>query len=483
MSNLKSQAASGAVWAFVDRFSTMALQFVVNLVLARLLLPADFGAIGLIYIFLAVSQTLVDAGFASALIQQKNPTQTDYSTIFFWNLLLAVILYVALFFAAPIIAEFYKLPVLERIVRVIGLSLIINSLSIIQLNRLRKVLDFKKIAIINLSSYILAAAIGIILAYNGAGVWSLVVNTLANGLFIFITSWTLTRWTPSWVFSIESFKRLFSYGGFLLAANILQEICKNLQGIIIGRKFSATQMGLYSQAQKLDSVFSYSIPQVIIQVMFPVFASMQDNLEQLRSTALRIMGIIAYCIFPIMALLIIIAEPLISGLYGEIWLPSVPYFRILCVGGIFVCLQNVNYYVVASVGRSKALFYVSIYKWSFLIVALLVGMNFGMDGLLWGMVISSFNIFLTNAVLSSIHVRLKVGRQIMTLIPVLLITLCCFALTVAFGSFVSDSLPLIVLLFVAAYLLLSRLFRLKSASDTLDILSNLIKTKLNKTEK
>ena len=291
------KAASGAVWAAADRLGTMGIQFIVNLILARLLLPEDFGIIGMIAIFISVSQTLVDGGFTSALIQKKEPTQTDYSTIFYWNTGLSVTLYAILYFCAPLIANFYRNPLLGPVVRVIGLSLIINAVSAILLTRLRKSLSFRTIAATNIIAYVFSGIIAITLAYSGWGVWSLVVMQLASGIFIAAILTIITRWLPSLSFSKDSFKTLLSFGGYILAANLLQATCQNIQGMIIGRIFSATQTGLYSQAYKLDQVTSYSMPQIIVQVMYPVYSSIQDDKQRLISILSMNLRVISFIIF------------------------------------------------------------------------------------------------------------------------------------------------------------------------------------------
>ena len=354
--SLGNKATVGAVWATIDRFGSMALQFIVNLVLARLLVPADFGAIGMLAIFIAVSQTLIDGGFGSALIQKKEPTQTDYSTIFYWNITFSTFLYLVLFVSAPFIAQFFNMPILSPVLRIIGLNLIITSIVAIQQTRLRKILAFRSIAITNILSYLLAGSCAILYACHGGGIWALVMMQLLYGLFSIIIFWIITRWHPSCVFSKKTMSELFGFVGYILAANLLQNICQNIQGVIIGRKFSATDTGFYSQAYKLDQITSYSIPQIIVQVMYPVYSSIQNDRERLSAMILMNVRVIAYMIFPILILLIIIAPTLISLLYGDQWLPAVPLFRILCVGGIFVCLQNINFYGVAAVGRSKSLF-------------------------------------------------------------------------------------------------------------------------------
>lgn len=469
-SSIGNKAAKGAVWASVDRFGSMALQFVVNLILARLLLPADFGAIGMLTIFIAVSQVLIDGGFGSALIQKKNPSQTDFSTIFYWNLLFSFILYFILFLFAPFIGRFYSMPILSDVLRAIGLSLIFNSILAIQRTKLQKALAFKTIAITNISSYLLGASIAIIMAYKGFGVWSLVGMQLLYTVIYVLILWFITKWHPSFRFSIRSMKELFGFGGYIMASNILQTVCQNLQGIIIGKNFSASQMGYYSQAYKLDQITSYSIPQVIIQVMYPVYASIQDDRKRLIDMISMNIRVISFFIFPILALLILVAEPLILFLYGDKWLPSVPYFRILCVGGFFVCLQNINFYAVAAIGKSRALFYWSFYKWGFLLAALLIGMNFEMYGILWGMVLSNLNIYLVNALLVQRYLEFSFSNQIRLLLPIILLCVITFAIS---KMLIMCNIPIIISIFVFGILYIVISYKTKSYSDCISLLKRI----------
>lgn len=424
--SLGHKAITGTIWASIDRMSTMAIQFIINLILARLLMPEDFGYIGMLAIFISVSQTLIDGGFGSALIQKKEPSQTDYSTVFYWNLLFAIFLYSLLFLCAPFVASFFRLPLLCRILRILGVILIINAFVIVQNNRLRKQLAFRTIALVNISSYITAAIIAVWLAYKGMGVWSLVAMQLLCGIFQNCLLWSIVRWHPSLQFSVSSLESLFGFGGYLLAANILQVICQNLQGFIIGRRFSASQMGFYSQAKKLDDVSSYALPNIIVQIIFPVFSQFQNDKRKLQELLGMSVRMISFIIFPLMLLLILVAKPLIVSLYGEKWLPSVPYFQVLCIGGIFVCLQNINYYAVAAIGRSKTLFNWSFYKWGVLLMLLLIGSHWGMYGILWGMVLSSMNIYAVNAFLVRQFVGYAIKRQIRDLFPILAISVINF---------------------------------------------------------
>lgn len=419
MSEFGQKIVGGTIWVAVDRVGTILLQFVTNLVLTRLLMPEDFGCIGMLAIFMAVSQVFIDAGFGSALIQDQNVTQEDYSTIFYWNLLLSFFLYVILFCAAPLIAIYFNYPILCKVLRIFGLTLIINALTIVQNNRLRKELAFRPLAFINLSSYFIAAIIAGLLAYKGFGVWALVSLSLLRGIIQNILLWSIVRWRPAWIFSMASFRKLFNYGGYLFASNILQEICRNQQSVIIGRNFSATQVGLYVQAGKLSGVPVNTILGIIVQSMFPVYSKIQDDRQLFHDLHGRSMRLISYCSYFILFLLILVARPLIVFLYGDIWIEAIPYFQILCVGSFFTCLQNINYYAVAAVGRSRILFRWSIYKWSMLLLLLLVGSHWGMYGILWGKVISNFNIFMVNAFLTVKYVGYSMKKQLSDILPIL----------------------------------------------------------------
>lgn len=441
------------------------MQFGFNLVLARLLIPRDFGIIGMIEIFILVSQVLVDGGFASALIQKKEPTQTDYSTIFYWNIFISVVLYGVLFLCAPPIARFYNMPQLSEVLRVIGLILITNALSIIQTNRLRKQLALGRLACANLAAYGTGGALAVVAAYHGFGVWSLVILQLGYSSLLAVILWIITKWTPTLVFSRRSFRELFSFGGYLLAASILQEICKNIQTLVIGKRFSATTLGLYTQAQKLDKIFSYTVPNILVQVMYPVYASMQDDDRRLVDMLGLNTRMISYIIFPVMAMLILVAHPLVVFLWGEEWSQCAPYFQVMCVGGLSICLQNVNFFAVAAKGKSRTLFNWSLYKWSFLLASIFIGMYFGIYGILWGLVLSNFNIYIVNAALAARHTGYTLAIQARDILPVLSLTSLCMAAVWALRSAVPHHFILTVVIYVALYLALSYIFRLKIAGE------------------
>lgn len=468
--SLGHKMASGVIWATFDKFGNLGVQFIVNLVLARLLYPEEFGVVGILAIFIAVSNTLVEGGFGSALIQKKKPTQTDYSTILFWNIGISTLLYLLLFIVAPAIGRFFEMPVLCDVLRGIGLSLIFTGITSVQSNRLQKRLEFNTLAATNIISSVIAGCTAMVLAYCGWGVWSLVALQLMNPLARIVILYLVSGWLPSFRFSVKSLRSLFGFGGYLLVANLLQETCKNIQGFIIGKRFSATQMGYFSQAYKLDNITSYSIPQIIVQVMFPVYSSIQDDRERLASLLEMNVRVISFLVFPVLAILILTSTPLITLLYGAKWLPAAPYFRILCVGGMFVALQNVNFYAVASRGKSNVLFWWSFYKWGMLLILLLLGSLIGMDGIMWAMVVSNLNIYLVNAVLASHYVGLGLFRQLGIMFKVMLLCTSCLVICLGFIEWCGLSWWISSILFVGLYVSLSFGMRFRAISEVREVL-------------
>lgn len=436
--DLKRKAFSGILWSSVQKFGTMGISFVSNIVLARLLTPEDYGCIGMLMIFILVANTFIDGGFGSALIQKKEPTQEDYSTIFYWNLFLSIVLYVLLFLAAPLIARFYHLPLLSSVLRVQGFVLILNSLSIIQQNRLRKQLLFKKLSVVSIVSALLSLVITIYLAYVGWGVWALVAQQLLMSGFNAVLYWIVGKWKPSFVFSKQSFSELFGFGGFILLSNLINTFCNNMQGLIIGRFCSARALGLYTQSIKLVDVSSMSISSVIDQVSYPILSGFQNNRERLVSTLRNIITATAYISFPIISILILIAKPLIVLLYSEKWIESVPYFQILCIAGFVMCIQNINYYGVAALGKSKTLFAWTIIKRTLGLVSVVVGFVLNdFIGILWGFVISAFIVYLINASLSSYYTGYRLSQQIRDLLPIILLTAIVHIIVFAISNYSS----------------------------------------------
>ena len=464
--NLKHKTILGMVWSAVQRFGTMTLSFVSNLVLARLLTPEDFGAIGMLAIFIVLSSNFIDGGFGSALIQKTNPTQRDYSTIFYWNLSLAIILYVIIWFTAPFIASFYGMELLSGLLRLEALVLIINSLSIVQRVRLRKQLQFNKIAIVEVTSSFIAVIVAITSAYNGLGVWSIVVYQLVLSSCLTIGLWISHRWIPSFVFDVQSFKSLFKFGGFLLVSDLLNTFCDNIQGLIIGKRFSPAVMGYYSQAKKLEEMPTISLANIVSQVTFPVFSVLKDNKESLHAAHVKCVHATNFINIPLMALLIVIAKPLVVFLFTDKWLDSVPYFQILCVSGLAYCLQSINYQLYVAMGYSKSMFKWNLLKRGVGIGLILLGTFIGVKGILWGMVIGFWFTYIVNARLAGSVTGYTLGKQLYELIPIFSVSILSCAVAYALGRVVPChyflTMIIQVISFLIVYLSLSAIFKIQA---------------------
>lgn len=473
--NIIKKTTKGVIWAGIDRFGVVLLQFVVNLVLARMLTPDDFGLVGMILIFVAVSQTLIDGGLGSALIQKLNPSQEDYSTIFWWNIIFSVVLYSFIYIIAPYVAIFFHIPKLSLLLRVIGVIVIINAFSLVQRTKLRKLLSFKKIAITDIISYLCSALLTIYLAHNEYGVWSLVAMQIATSIISVLIFWSISKWYPSWEFSLYALKHLFSYGGYLLIASVMQDVCTHIQGVVIGRKFSAATTGLYTQAKKMDEVASMTIPSIFCQVLFPVFSEQQKDYDKLINTFKVNTQLIAFIIFPLMMLLIIIAKPIFLLLYGDQWIDAVPYFQVLCIGGFFSALYNLGYYVIAAIGKSKVLFYWGCYKWGMLILLLIIGASISMNAVLIAMVISNLNIYITNSLLVHHYIKYSLLLQIKDIMPTIICTLITGGILYLISIHTCIHWVVLSAIFIMLYLSICYLFKIRAILEFNRIINNLIK--------
>lgn len=401
-----SKVFIGVIWASIQRFGTMIISFVTNIVLARLLLPEDFGTIGMLLLFLAIANTFVDSGFGSALIQKKDATIVDSSTVFYINLLLSFGVYAILFISAPWIAKFYNVDILCPLLRVQGLILILNAFSIVQTAILRKRMDFSKLSISNLLGNLIGSVIGIGAAVMGYGVWSLVIRTLVVGFATTFMLWIIGKWKPLFTFSIQSFKELFSFGGFMLLSSVVYSISNNIQTLVIGKIFKPADLGVYTQARQLRNIATESVSSVISQVMYPEFANNQTDNKVLSHKLNLSVSLISFLAVGLMALCVVMAKPLILLLYGEKWANSIVLFQILCLAGCFTVLQDININIIAAIGKSKVLFYLNIIKLILFIVLLLIGAKlYGLIGLVFGNALYALIAYLAFSLLSTHYLK------------------------------------------------------------------------------
>ena len=474
--NLKHKAATGMVWTAVQRYSKLAISFISGIILARLLTPEDYGAIGMLAIFMSLAEVFIDAGFGSALIQKKNPTQTDYSTVFYFNIGMSVVLYAVLFFSAPAIAMFYRMPILCKVLRVQGLILFIYAFNIIQRNQIRKNLRFKKLSKITITSSIISLIVTVAMAYMGCGVWALVAQNFIAALVPCVFFWITSDWRPTWEYSWASFKELFGFGFYMFLTHIFTTFSQRITGLLVGRWYDPATMGYYSKASATSKYAHHGVSGVMIQTTYPLYASVQDDKERLANMVKRITSTLAYITVPLLGLLILIAKPMFVLFYSDRWLPCVPYFQILCIAGMVSCLQAVNLQTIAAIGKSKIFFVWAIVKQSVGIVLQVVGLIvWGMWGLLAGKVLSSWLSYFVNISLVSKHVGYKNFQQLKDLSPIFIVS----AIAILAGYFGSSLLGwgmypdgiVRAFIFLAVYLGWSLLFKPEAYTYTLSVLS------------
>lgn len=431
--NLKQKTFSIIIWSIFQKYSKILILLISEIVLARLLTPFDYGCIGLLAIFMLMAETFINGGFGAALIQKKNTTQEDYSTIFFWNLGMSIVLYTLLYFSAPLIARFYHIPLLSPVLRVQGIILFIYAFNIVQRSLLRKNLDFKVLSIVTIATSLISLIVTIWMAYNGYGVWSLVAQNMLTAVIPAIVFWFYVKWRPVFIFSWKSFKELFSFGFYMFLIEILAEIAKQIQGLLIGRFYNPTIMGYYSKAVSTDRVASVSLSSVMTQVTYPLYASIQDDKEALGRIIRRLTMTLAYATFPLMCVLMLCAKPIFLLLYTERWLPCVPYFQILCLSGLAFCLQSINIHSITAIGKSKIMFEWTVVKRLVGISSIILGWYlFGIYGLLAGMVFNSWFSYFVNIYLVSKYIGYKWWSQLYSLFPIFtasavsaIISFCC----------------------------------------------------------
>lgn len=480
-SNLRQKTASGLFWSFSDLIANQGIQFVIQVILARLLLPEDFGLIGMITIFISLSTTFIDSGFSQALIREQEAKQEDFSTVFFFNLAMACGLYVLLFFTAPIISDFFREPKLVDILRILSLVLIINSFGIIQRVMLVRRIDFKTQTKISIVASVLSGIVAVSLAYFGFGVWSLVIRTLSMQFLVAFLLSLSNKWKPSLVFSVHSFKRLFRFGSRLLASGLLNTVYMNIYYVIIGRFFSATELGYFTNGKKLEEVASHAVSTSLQRVSYPVLSSMQKDENRLRSGFSKIIRTSTYINFPIMVFLAAIAGPLIGLIFGEKWLPSIPYFQILCFAGMLYPLHAINLNILQVKGRSDLFLRLEIIKKAIttMIIVVVLLLRLGIIGLLWGSVLSSYVSYFINAFYSKRMISYSVKNQLSDILPSFLLSFVMGGIVYVVGVIMpgGDLVKLLVQVLVgfSTYIALSKLFKIAELKIVRELLLSFMK--------
>ncbi len=417
--SLKLKTARTLKWNTIDRISSQVIYALVGIVLANILSKEDFGLVGALAIFQAFAILFVDSGFGAALLQKKNPSNEDYSMVFWFNLGVSILVYLILFYGAPVIADLFNNDLrLIPLSKVMFLTFVINGLAIVQTNRLMKQMEVKMIAISNLIALIVSGVIGIWLAIAGYGAWAMVWQQVSLAAVKTLILWITGHWLPSLIFSISSFRSIWNVGFSVFSSSMLNTICLNIYNFAVGVKYGMVPLGLYTQAEKWSKMGSASISQILTSSFVPLLAKVQDSKEHFHRYVDRIIRFTAFILFPFMVGLAVAGTPLFHLLFGNKWDEAIPLFRILMIRGIFVVLISLYSNFLLSLGRSRHLFVAEGIKDVLLVVALLVTLPFAdLDTLVWGQLIATLLTWVATLFLTARSIRLGFWYFIKPMLP------------------------------------------------------------------
>lgn len=471
--SLKKKTVKGVAWTSLNQVLNMGLGFVIGVILARLLSPSDYGLLAMIAVFNAVAFAFLDSGFGNALIRKPNLTEDDNTTAFFFNLVAGVVLFGIIWVIAPWVSAFYDKPILTPLLRAEGSLLIVSSFKIVQNTQLTRALNFKAKMIIRVVSNILGGASGIISAYCGLGVWALVVMHVADAIISLILLWIISPWRPRGRWNKQSFNYLWGYGSKLLASGLLNTIYSNIYPIIIGKFYSAADLGQYSRAQGYASMPSTSLTGVIQQVTFPVLSQIQDDDQRLAGSYRRMLRFTVFIVFPIMIGMAALAHPLVISLVTDKWAQCVPYLQIICFSSMWYPVHAINLNLLQVKGRSDLFLRLEIIKKALITVVVFVCVPFGIIGICCGSVFTSLACLAINTYYTGKLINVGFVRQMMDMTPTLLASLAMGAVVYfAVMPFGNDVVKLAVgiPLGMVLYLAIAKVFRMPELQEAIDII-------------
>ena len=415
--SIKNKTVNGLFWSFIENFAKQGITFIVGIILARVLSPEEFGLISMITIFIAISTSIINSGFSQALIRKRDCTDTDYSTVFYFNLAVSIVLFVILFFSSPFISGFFNEPQIVKLIKVLAIVLIIDAFTITQRTKLTQKFDFKLQTKVSVISDIVSGFVGIIMAHGGFGVWSLVARQIAQRALNAILLWVWNSWIPLLVFSKKSFQELFSFGSKLLVTGLIDTIYRNIYLLVIGKYFSATDLGFYTRADQFQKLPSQNITTVIQRVTYPVLSSIQDDNKRLKTNYQKIVRSTMFITFVLMMGMSAVAEPMIITLIGEKWRPSITLLQMLCFIGMFYPLHALNLNILTVKGRSDLFLKLEIIKKALAVPTIIIGIIWGIKMMIASMMLYVIIAYYINSYYSGRIIGYSFKQQVADILP------------------------------------------------------------------
>ena len=474
----KTKVFSSLVWKLLERGGTQGIQFLIQIVLARLLAAEQFGTIAIVMVFINIAQVFVQSGFNTALIQKKDADDVDFSSVFYLSLALAGILYLIIFLSAPIIARFYKDDILVPVIRVLSLTLFFGSLNSIQNAYIARNLMFKKLFKSSLGAIIISGSFGLFAAYQGLGVWALVVQQLTNQMTISIIMWFTVKWRPKFIFSIARVKDLFSYGWKLLASSLLNTLYLEIRTLFIGRMYTSSTLGYYNRGQQFPKVIVSNIDGSIQSVMLPTLSAHQDDKKKVKDMMRRAIMTSSFLIFPMMIGMAVVAEPLVKIVLTDKWLPAVPFLQIFCISYALIPIHTANLQAINAMGRSDIFLRLEVVKKLLGLVILGISLPFGVYAIAIGQVISAIISTFINVYPNKHLLNYSYREQWADIMPSLVLAVI-MGITVYMFNLINIAawkvLGLQLVVGVGSYIGLAKIFRVESLSYLIATLTNLFK--------
>lgn len=470
--NLKKDTTKGVFWSLIERFGTQGVQFLVMLVMARLLSPNDYGVVGMLVVFVAIAQAFVDGGFSQALIRKKDRTEVDNSTVFYFNIVVSVLIYLIFYLFAPCVSTFYNMPTLTPFMRVICLSIIINAFGVVQRALFNANIDFKAQAKASLIAIVISGAIGITLAFRGFGPWALVWQQLSNLVVNTLFLWIYSEWRPILAYSWKSFNELFSFGSKLLATSLLNAIYNNIQTIVIGKLYAAKSLGLYTRAAHFADLPSQQFTSVFMRVTFPVLCKVQDDLERLTSVYRRMLRVSAYIVFPLLIGMAAVAHPMIEVFIGKQWIECAYMLQIICFAEMWYPIHAINLDILQVSGRSDLFLKIEIYKKIVSLALLAISAPFGIIAMCYSNLLSSLICLYINTYYSSKILGISLLSQLKDLFPTISLAMVMFVIVQVVIFFISNvfaQLVVGVIVGVIVYISLSYILRFSEFKELISL--------------
>lgn len=480
---LQRKVFSGLIWKFGERIGAQAVSFLVSIILARLLLPSDYGVIALITIFIDIANVFVSSGFGAALVQKKDADEVDFSSVFYFSVVMSWVLYTIVFFCAPAVAGFYDKEILTPVLRVMALKLPLAGVNSVQHAYVQKKMLFKRFFFSTLVGTVASAVVGIVMAYTGFGAWALVAQYLFNSTMDTVVLWFTVRWRPVWRFSLERMKYLFGFGWKMLASELIHTSYKQIRSLIIGKVYTEKDLAFYNQGGKLPSLIVTNINSSVSSVLFPAMTLKQDDTGKLKEMVRLSIRVSSYIMWPLMIGLLVMSEPIVRLMFTEKWLPCVPYMQIACIQFALEPVQTANVQAVKAMGKGRTYLLMEIIKKVFGIVMIVAVMYQGVMAIAVTAMFVTFFAALVNSTPNRKYLAYTYREQLVDLIPSILLASAMGVCVYWVGKLPVPDLVSIVLQVIsgaASYIILSLVFRVSQFRYLLDILKNFIKVIRNR---